>query len=212
MSMLSQARDLGPMHIPFLPPYRVQMMPVVLGDVSSYPVELLAYQHVLALASGLLGRGEVGYITVDNRSTARGRTMRTPGWHVDGAGWGGIRSWGGGSSGMVLGSSLPRCEVALGTYRGEIGPEGEADNIEWESKARRSVLKEHRLWHADGATIHRTLPAPEREGRCFVRVSGPSDAPWHTCNTPSPLGVLPQGPLDDSPRPMFGWSSSAPAA
>jgi hypothetical protein len=44
-------------------------------------------------------------------------------------------------------------------------------------------------------TVHEALPMRQETARQFVRLSGPSDAPWHEGYTVNPLGIRPTGPI-----------------
>lgn len=74
----------GKVDLPDFSGIRVMMMPVVLGHQSSVPDSLDAYRPVLDRLFEMGGhRGEIGYLTIDEKRLRPGSTHRRKGLHVD---------------------------------------------------------------------------------------------------------------------------------
>ena len=101
---MSNYRSVGAAPFPAHTGQCVNMMPFVMGDASSLPECLRAYQPMLdACAVPASELGKVGYLTVDERYVVGGASYRRAGLHTEGwgplserMGWGG-GGWGGGA-------------------------------------------------------------------------------------------------------------------
>ncbi len=56
-------------------------------------------------------------------------------------------------------------------------------------------MQPNTLYWCSPLCVHESLMTRHPAARQFVRVSMPSDAPWHEGYTPNPLGILPTGPI-----------------
>lgn len=191
-----------------LPPFsgtRVMMLPILIGDVDSFPDFVHQYRptahNLFLIKPEYFGR--VGYLTVDEKVVDSRQTHRRAGLHVDG---GSGRGWGGGtwahrSTGMLTVSSHPGCRAWAQDFLGEVGDEGSCDHLRDEILSEGTVLGAGEVYWMDGLCVHESIPQPNSVARQFVRLSLPSDAPWYEGYTENPLGVLPTGPI--LPRRKF---------
>jgi hypothetical protein len=89
---MSQLHEVENIEFPEFSGVRVMMLPVVLGDESSLPSDILAkvwHEPVSLLAEIAIGKmpdiaGFVGYLTIDEAVVKPGLTHRRPGLHTDG--------------------------------------------------------------------------------------------------------------------------------
>lgn len=187
---------------------RVMMMPVLIGDSASLP-EFLAdwrktFEEVSAMADESV-HGQVGYITIDEKTVGGGATHRRAGAHVDGVyqgsvgGWGGGRTgggWGGVGNGMLTVSNITGCRAWNKTMQGWPGWEGECDHLlDQLPEAEAVVFKPNVVYWLDGLCVHESIPQPKVVDRQFVRLSLPSEGPWFEGYTENPMGIKPTGPI-----------------
>lgn len=187
-----------------LPPYtgtRVMMMPVRLGERDSLPRSVEHYGSCFAWLCSMIAKipkGQVGYLTIDERLVKAGETHRRKGLHVDGVYRGGAGGWG--ERGLLTVSSVVGCRAWHQTFDGDVGAEGEAEHLKPQCKTP-VVLQPFKVYWMNGLCVHESLPMDEDTERTFVRLSMPSNAPWFEGYTENPLGVLPTGPI--LPRRRF---------
>lgn len=200
MKFQSTFEALRPVALPAFSGTRVMMMPLVLGRLDSIPEMLLHYRQTLGQLFSFRPQhdGQVGYVTIDEKTVEAGKTHRRTGLHVDGVFQGRSGSWGGGwgsvGNGMVTVASHVGCRAFAQEVVGEPGFDGECDHL-----AAQLVngldFQAHQAYWVDGLCVHESLPQPTRVDRQFVRLSYPSTAPWFEGYTPNPLGVLPTGDI-----------------
>jgi hypothetical protein len=195
----SEYAERGPVRLPNFSGIRVMMMPVVIGDIGTVPID--GYEDAVADLFGYAPEhaGKVGYVTIDEKVVEAGETHRRRGLHVDGVFRGQCGSWGGGgwasvSTGMVLVSKPAGCRVYPGEFDGDIGDDGECDRLDI-SSARPVLLRPSVAYWASGLCVHESIEQPEAAPRQLVRLSLPSTAPWFEGYTENPLGVMPTGPI-----------------
>lgn len=201
MSFTSQSIRIKPITLPEFSDLRVMMLPVVIGEESSYPDLLGPWRSTLAQLADLVPEhtGRVGYITVDEKVLQAGETMRRPGKHVDGVYRGADGGWGGGggswgSKGLLTVSSAPGCRVWNQEFQGQPGSEGECDHLA-DQCGEGELLEADEVYWMHGLCVHESLPMDEAMPRQFARLSLPSDSPWFEGYTANPLGVSPTGPV-----------------
>ncbi len=208
----SQCVSLGQVSLPKFQGTRLQMMPFLVHDPdSSVPAELACW---LPLLRGIAVHSEevgVGFLTIDEAELRKGEHHRRPGLHVDCGGpllahggsppppgHGGSpppkpnHGASGGGGGMYLLASSVGCRGFLGSYDDSQGDDGDCEHLRRELVGGFD-MEGGKLYWANHHFIHETLPAKRSGPRQFVRVSMPSDAPWHANYTQNPLGIVPSG-------------------
>lgn len=199
----SEARHVGNLDFPSFAGTRIMMMPVVLGDAESIPDQLSqwrdAYIKLCALAPFKTG---VAYLTIDEQTVPAGRSHRRPGIHVDGIGPDGrSAAYGGGGgyaapTGMLLASTHIGCRAWLQTFKGWPRPNGDCSHLtnqcSWMSEI---LMQPGWVYWCGPMTVHEGISMKHDTRRQLVRLSGPSDAPWHEGYTKNPLGIMPTGPI-----------------
>jgi hypothetical protein len=204
----SKFTELTEVQLPKFSGTRVMMMPLILGDLTSIPKSLSHYRETLSQLFQLMDpkhQGQVGYLTIDEKSVSAGQTHRRAGPHVDGVfndscgGWGGGGGgWGSKGNGMITVSSRAGCKAYQQTFEGEIGQDGECDKlIPQMDESKATIFQAGRAYWVDGLCVHESLVQNEDCERTFVRLSMPSKAPWFAGYTKNPLGILPTGPVLD---------------
>jgi len=171
---------------------KVNMMPIIMGELDSLPQELQGYQDMIMATQ--LKHQTVVYLTVHESMVEKGSTQRRPGIHTDATsklGWG--TGWGGGTKdkGIYLASSDGRCRV-WNYLTQEVDEMGalEAPNAP-------SVVTEPNMmyWMTD-RTPHESLPCEKTGTRQFFRLVSDEISAWFSQhNTPNPLGVQPTCPI-----------------
>lgn len=169
---------------------RIMMMPFVIGEPDTVPA---AYRALVRSVEPSAQAGRTAYLTIDERDIPAGQTHRRPGRHVDGHG-----SWGGGGGpwsarGMVLAASELGCVAWPGTFDGEPGPDGECDHLPVSGEP--VPLLANTAYLCSPMMVHEALPFATATRRQFFRLSHPNTAPWFEGYTPSPVGVMPTGPI-----------------
>lgn len=191
----SKIELLGQVEFPRYSATRVMMMPFLLEEPrGSLPTPLTGYRGLVShICSKSAVREGVGYLTIDEALVLEGETHRRPGLHVDGLG-----AWGGGggyaANGMFVAASVEGCEGYQGVFDAALGDDGDCAHIDV-SKATTVRMGASKLYWCSPRAIHRSLPMPRDIHRQFIRISMPSDAPWHEGYTPNPLGIMPTGPI-----------------
>lgn len=183
---------------------RIMMLPVIIGEPTSLPAFADGYKETFmhVCEAYVKHRGEVGYLTVDEKTVQPQSTHRRAGAHVDGIYQGGVGAWGGGGgswgshgNGMLTVSSPAGCKAWKQEVVGWPGFEGECDHLRDQLKDDCATLFEKEmLYWVDGLCVHESMPFEVPTERQFLRLSLPSCGPWFEGYTENPLGVLPTGP------------------
>lgn len=208
MTIYSTYVTKGKVEFPAFSHVRVMMMPVVLGDEKSIPEIINPYRALLIKLFELQTYfGQVGYITIDEKMVASGRTHRRPGLHVDGVhktqagGWGGGGTWGGNAwqgkgTGFLTVSSHAMCKVWDQEFEGLPDADGACEHLADQCREEcAALLKESIVYWLDPLCVHTSIPAERPVQRQFLRLSLPSNGPWFEGYTKNPLGVLPTGEI-----------------
>lgn len=193
-----------PLEFPEFTGTRIMMMPVRLGYGYGVPTP---YSIILYHLYSVMERrffNEIGYLTIDEQDLDVGKTLRRPGWHVDGYYHGNCGAWGGGGgnggswgsvgNGMLLVSNTSHCEAVLGMAEGEPGPEGECEHRQIRGLGH-TLFEPGEVYWLDGGCIHRSLEVTEPTRRQLVRLSMPSSGPWFEGYTENPEGILPSNEI-----------------
>jgi len=189
-----------PMHFPPFSGKRIMMMPVKIGSLDGVPENYWRFMELLYGMTEERFHGEIGYLTIDERELQPGETLRRSGLHVDGyyqgrcGAWGGGGGWGSVGNGMLTVSSTAHCKAYLGMAKGQIGDEGEADQLDL-SQCGSIIFGAGDVYWVDGACIHESLPVEEVTKRQFVRLSMPNNGPWFEGYTENPEGIKPSGEI-----------------
>jgi len=205
----SDVKDLGAFELPAYSGVRWMMMPFRLEDIKRTITKEdwhEALQRMVALAPVQEG---VGYLTIDEAEVKPKETHRRPGIHVDGVGaTGGIGGYGGGgggygTGGMIVVASHTGCRAWAGDFDARIGNDGDCSHMKGLLRDEDAItLLGGRAYALNESCIHEAIPMIANTKRQFVRLSMPSNAPWHEGYTANPLGVKPTGPIH-SARPEF---------
>lgn len=187
---------------------RIMMLPVVIGSADSLPEYLSAWRDTFTKLSGMAPKhkGQIGYLTIDEKQVSPGDSHRRPAPHVDGiyqggaGGWGGGHTggtWGGVGNGMLTVSSPAGCRAWNQEFTGWPGYEGECDHLADQCREDACTLFEPNVvYWVDGLCVHESIPQTEEVMRQFVRLSLPSDGPWfigYTANDEK--GIMPTGAI-----------------
>jgi hypothetical protein len=166
----------------------VNMMPFVMGEPDSLPLELCHYQPLIdACQIEEEELGKVGYLTVTETEVEAGTSQRRGGAHTErhpsaswgGGGWGKGR-WGGGGwgkgiyagrryGGIYLASNMENTTAIWDARIEEPGEGGDVEHI-IEDLGEPSVLGANELLWMTDATPHASLPVPRSGKRQFFRV------------------------------------------
>jgi len=192
-----------PVEFPEFSGERIMMMPVILGRLSGVPEQYKDVVSLLYQMVELRHLGEIGYLTIDERSLKKGETLRREGKHVDGYYHGQCGAWGGGSgeggswgsvgNGMLVVSSTPHCKAYLGIIDGKPLDEGECDHLTMPNEG--LVFDAGAVYWVDGACVHESLPVEADTKRQFLRLSLPNNGPWFEGYTENPSGIAPAGKI-----------------
>lgn len=193
---------------------RVMMLPVILGDTATLPEFVEQYKKTFEALCKMIDpslKGQVGYLTVDEKTIEPDKTHRRQGLHVDGVYNGGVGGWGGGHSGgswgsvgngMLTVSNPAGCRAWNKTFTGWPQSEGECYHLADQCPEQEAVLfKPNMVYWVDGLCVHESMPQLEKVDRQFVRLSLPSEGPWFEGYTENPLGIKPTGEI--LPRRVF---------
>jgi hypothetical protein len=208
----------GAIELPEFSNTRVMMMPVVLGDIESIPPSLQKWRRAMKTLFDMQShKGEVGYITIDEKLVTHGQTHRRAGLHVDGIYHGGkglwsvppSGPWASIETGALTVSSHEGCKAWKQQFVGWPGDEGECDHLAPQcNEAASEIFKPFNVYWFGGLCVHESLQQENPVARQFVRLSMPSDAPWFEGYTENSLGVKPTGPI--LPRRGFMNDGYAP--
>jgi len=194
----SEFHQLGEVNFPRFTGIRVMMMPIVIGDRYSIPEMLDGYYSTIDRLF-IFCKGDVfnkvGYLTIDEKEVLPGATHRRSGLHVDG---GKDRGWGGGGyafNGMITASSVEGCRAWNQMVDGEVGDEGSCDHLRDKLNGDGFVFTPNTAYWCSPYCVHESMPQAQAVKRQFIRLSMPSDCPWHEGYTENPLGVMPTGPI-----------------
>ena len=190
------------------------MMPFVLGSEQSLPLRFQRYWPLLKkLPIPVEERGQVGYLTIDERPVEAGEAQRRPGLHCESPGLlerggvvgereGGVvaLAWGLGgyvrdklSGGIYMVSNVSNsCAVwDVAIEAAAIGAQGGVEHL------RPLLPRGHRMgarevWWLTDRTPHEALRLTEAAERQFVRVVAGSVSVWYAAHsTVNPLVALP---------------------
>lgn len=195
----------SPLSFPAFSGTRIMMMPVKLGFLDGIPAH---YHELMESLYAVMERrfvGQIGYLTIDERTLQPNETLRRGGLHVDGyyhgrcGAWGGGGTWGSVGNGMLTISSTPHCKAYLGMIDGQPRDEGECDHLVMPNEG--ELFEAGHVYWVDGACVHESLPVKEVTNRQFVRLSMPSNGPWFEGYTENPTGIMPSNEI--LPRRTF---------
>jgi hypothetical protein len=182
---------------------RVMMMPFLVEDpIGTLPENLY---HYATMTRDILNYGAdrgVGYITIDESLVKTGETHRRPGLHVDGIGPDGRAApYGGGGGyaarGMYLAASVKGCRGWNKVFKGWPGLNGDCAHLSDQCRPEDAIpFEANTVYWCSPLAVHEPLQLAQDTPRQFLRVSMPSDAPWHEGYTENPLGIKPGGPIE----------------
>lgn len=179
----------------------VNMMPFVMGDSDSLPVELRQYLPLIS-ACGLEAEqiGKVGYLSITESAVLAQSSQRRPGIHTDkhpSTGWGG--GWGRGGvterrkDGIYMASTVSDSCRAWDTHIEVPGTMGDCEALREELERFPSVSMQANVlyWMTDSCP-HESLPMEFGTYRQWFRLVTHKVGLWYAQHsTPNPLGVLP---------------------
>lgn len=201
---------LGLAKLPEFSGIRVLMMPFKIEDIeNTIPFE--SWKPIMKkLMKVSPCKNGTGYLTIDELSLKAGDIHRRPGLHVDGwkdegnsGGWGGGGGWGSSvdGEGMLLITNVLGSVGYPQKFTGTPNQFGDCEHLRAQLSCSTPFnFEPNFIFRLDGLTVHESIPVKQDCNRQFVRVSMPSSANWNSSNTPSPFGILPEGPIVE-PRP-----------
>jgi len=195
----SECRLVGNVELPTDADTRILLMPFMIGDPIPEPYE--AWHDTVYIMLGEWANkndGEVGYLSIDCSECGQGESHRRPRLHVDGwkgAAWGGPSGlWG--RRGMLMATDVYGCDAWNQDFSGEPAEEGDCEHLRDQlQESARVEMKAGEVWWCTGMCVHEAIPQPKSIFRRWVRVSLPSHGGWYSTCTPSPVGVMPTGPI-----------------
>lgn len=187
--------SMGSIHLPDFAGVRVMMMPFLWeAPEETLPDSMRQWRRPLREICAHSSVTGVGYLTIDEAAVKSGETHRRPGLHVDGMG-----AYGGGGyakSGMFVGASRMAARGWHKIFEGAPGEDGDCAHLGSQcSRKEATYFLGGKLYYCSPFCVHEALPLTQDVERTFLRVSMPSDAPWHEGYTPNPLGIMPGGPI-----------------
>ncbi len=166
----------------------VNMMPIIVGDLSKLPKELHGYQQLIEQTR--LEKGSLAYLTVRESVIQGQRSQGRGGIHVEAPKlncWGG-GNWGGciDNKGIYMASNDGACNI-WNEYIEDRDQFGACTPTTQPEKMLANTL----YWLTD-KTPHEALPSEDGFERQFFRLVSDEVSLWYSQhNTPNPLGVLP---------------------
>lgn len=179
----------------------VNMMPFIMGDPATLPLDLHPYLPIIDACG--LARGRHAYLSVSESVVQAGQTQRRPGIHTEGTA---AIGWGGGSWGGCGGTRWGGCAQGLGDYMASTDGACRAWDCEVMTTSAHGEVDEPALppvymepsvlyWLSD-RTPHEALPSPRAGIRQWVRLVGDLLGGWWVeHSTANPLGIAPNAPL-----------------
>jgi hypothetical protein len=95
---------------------------------------------------------------------------------------------------MLVAASVEGCRGFAQSFDGQPGANGDCSHLADQCLAPMSMLP-NRVYWCSPLAVHESTAMDRHTRRQFVRLSMPSNAPWHEGYTPSQYGVLPTGPI-----------------
>ncbi|RHY40643.1 hypothetical protein DYB26_009974 [Aphanomyces astaci] len=196
--------------------FHVNMMPFVMGDISTLPLSCQRYHDLImqCLATNSSGeRGEVGYLTIHEGVVEAGTSQRRGGLHIEAGGGGGESErctddfhWGMGRiehtllyggiyMASTVGHSCAMYDVVIQDSSSVVGELGDVEHLR-SSLAKKAISPLHLeanelVWMTD-RTPHESLPLPVTTFRQYFRLVTSGVSHWYADHsTPNPLGIQP---------------------
>lgn len=199
----SNIEDFGAIALPGFTGVRVMMQPFDLADVRGSLPNLPQWHGAIeAMRERSSVKDGIAYLTIDEAEVKAGECHRRPGLHVDGVGPDGyVGGWGGGGgswgrNGMIVAASHVGCRGWAQVFAGAPGPDGDCSHLSQQARAEACVtMAAKRMYWCGPLALHESIPLSSAARRQFVRLSMPSTAPWYEGYTPSPVGIMPTGPI-----------------
>jgi len=192
----------------------INMMPFIIGDISSIPEEYRQYWPMIELCHGLQKEaGKVGFLTIHESDTRKGESQRRGGVHVDspglmreGASYYTEREieceWGSGAiytvldevfGGIYMASNV-RDSTRVWNVRVKphaIGHMGDVEHLR-DLLCKQNTLHSGQLVWLTDKTPHESLPMKQDCHRQYFRVVSSSVSVWYSKHsTPNRLGITP---------------------
>lgn len=193
---------LGQVEFPLSQSRRINMMPFVMGDPASLPLDLHPYRDMMndcGVENTLLG--EIGYISVWESDVIPGRSQRRPGIHTEAhpeASWGG--GWGRGNvhdgrgyEGIYQASNASNSCRVWDMYIKAPGPQGDCSvlEVDWKKTTSHRLVRNGLYWMTDRTPHESTPPWMPVHRQWFRLVAGPVDVWYKDHSTENPLGTVP---------------------
>ncbi len=165
---------------------KVNMMPIIMGDIDSIPADLRGYLPLIENCN--FKYGETVYLSVHESFVEAGQTQRRPGVHTEATsnyGWGG---WGGleEEKGIYMASTDGRCKV-WNCLHSNVDKHG---GIVGDLSSENEEMNENTMYWLGDKTPHESLPSKKTGQRQWFRLVSPDIGAWFTeHNTANPLGV-----------------------
>jgi hypothetical protein len=184
---------------------QVNMMPFILGDITSLPEDLRAYAPLIEACEVEESEiGKIGYLSVMESEVKPGLSQRRGGVHVErhpatserGGSWGG-GGWGRGGfskaryGGLYVASNMSETTAIWDACIENPGPGGDCEHVADELGSPTLLKAGELAWLTDSCP-HASMPVKEEGTRQFFRLVTSEVDLWFTeHSTPNPLGVTP---------------------
>lgn len=179
----------------------INMLPFIIGDEKSIPVEYRHYYKSLIESCPVDSNelGKVGYLTITESLVKKGTSQRRPGIHTDGTkimGWG--SGWGGGkfvdgkiAGGIYLASSVENSCRAWNVHIDDPGHLGDCEHLLDSFKNEQIMDKDELFWMTDRCP-HESISLTKTTYRQFFRFVTSQVSVWFAKHsTPNYLGIMP---------------------
>ena len=111
------------------------------------------------------------------------------------------------NSGMYLVASNNGTRAFIQNFKGSPGHEGDCEHLRKQCKTP-TVFADHEAWWCSGLLVHEGVPATASGPRQFLRISMPSDAPYHWPYTENVTGIKPITSLGPDRKAFMAYKES----
>lgn len=195
---MNNLKKLGTVEFPESKGININMMPFIMGDVSTIPEEYRGYVPMINACNLPESEiGKVGYLTITESNVTKGESQRRGGVHVEkhpNRSWGGGGgAWGGYKGGLFMASNVSNSCKVWNQYVEVPGMMGDCEHLRSELGEGELLQKNELIWMTDG-TPHESMSLQEGTHRQFFRlVTSEVDVWYEDHSTKNRLGIDPAG-------------------
>jgi len=191
---MKSLKTIGVVDFPESKGININMMPFIMGDLLSIPIEYRHYSDIINscdLPESEIGK--IGYLTITESLVTKGESQRRGGIHTEkhpNRSWGGGGgSWGGHEGGIYMASNVNNSCSIWNNFIEEPGDMGCCEHIREELGEGKLLKKGELVWITD-ATPHESMPLKENTKRQFFRLVTSDVSIWYKDHsTENRLGV-----------------------